>query len=112
MIHFGHQMKTRKYLKPTPNPMSYYKHKCSPKYKKNKQTVQGVLEWEIIFLPKYSKIFFTIRAKEIYVTFFMGFVYIYENVKHSRSQEDKISKTINGYTVPQDLNQFVYTSQI
>lgn len=26
----------------------------------------------------------------------MGFVYIYENVKHSRSQEDKISKTING----------------
>lgn len=66
------------------------------------------------FPTKYSKIFlYTIRAKEIYVTFFYGFcIHIYENVKHSRSQEDKISKTINGYTVPQDLNQFVYTSQI
>lgn len=51
------------------------------------------------------------RAKEI-CDFFLWFLYTYENVKHSRSQEDKISKTINGYTVPQDLNQFVYTSQI
>lgn len=65
------------------------------------------------FPTKYSTFFHisSTRAKEI-CDFFLWFLYTYENVKHSRSQEDKISKTINGYTVPQDLNQFVYTSQI
>lgn len=83
-----------------------------PKMKKKQTNSPRGIGWEIIFLQSIQHFFiYSMRAKEI-CDFFLWFLYTYENVKHSRSQEDKISKTINGYTVPQDLNQFVYTSQI